>query len=46
MLVEFDEGLGAASGAPKEKLVIVAAGSELLIVKRPLKPTYFLSVAN
>lgn len=36
MLVEFDEGLGAAPGAPKEKLVIVAAGSELLIVKRPL----------
>ena len=46
MLVELDEGLGAASCAPQQKLVVVATRCELLVIEGPLETADFLSMAN
>jgi len=46
VLVEFGEGLGATTSAPKQKLVIIASRGQLLVVKGPFKAADFLTVTD
>ena len=46
MLIELNEGLGAASRAPKQQLVVVAARGELLVIEGPLEPAHLLPVTE
>lgn len=46
VLVELSKGLRGAASAPQDQLVVVAAGSELLIVERPFEATYLLTVTD